>query len=164
MEKYRKILKQFEHQHASTLHNKHGLVCRQLPYGDEEAVLYVAKNNWTNRFDPQRKSTVGIFFSVWVTPELLDKQEFAYNIHSKQLRKLPGYRLTSKKFANDFRELVQDRVSAWPNIRLDYGPLTLLQGRDSCRLETFAVKVKQRVTEFTGIHEEIDNLLQVSKR
>jgi len=162
MERYRNILKKYEKSHSQALFKKHGLICKQLEYSGEVACLYLAKEHWTNRFDPERESTIGVFFSAWVSPELLKKQEFAYTIHSKQLRKLPGYRLASREFADEFRDLVRTRVASWPNIRMDYGPVTLLEGKDTCELDSFEKNVEKRVSDFVGIHEEIDRLILVA--
>ena len=128
----------------------------------DSAVLYVAKPEWTNRFDPDRESTIGIFFALWVTPPLVEQKQFAYNIHSRQLRRLAGYKLASRKFADEFRQAVKGRVSDWPGISMNYGPLTLLEGHDSCNADNFAEKAEQRVVDFVGIHEEIDHLLNAS--
>ena len=134
----------------------YGLICKQMQYGDEDAALYIAIKNWTNRFDMDRETTAGIFFCVWVSPELLEDDNFAYNIHSLKLRELPGYNLASREFANNFRTNVESRVVSWPNIRMDYGPLTLLEGRDLCEIDTFDKKVENRISDFVEIHEEID--------
>lgn len=161
MEQYSKILKQQERKHAANLLKKHGIVCKQLPFGDDECPpLYMAKLHWTNRFDPDRESTVGIFCSIWVAPTLLKKKRFAYNIHAKTLQKLPGYKLKPKTFASEFRSLVESQVSTWPSIRLDYGPSTLLQGNDVCDLDSFSEKVEARMLGFVEIHQHIDDLLE----
>lgn len=163
MEQYNKILKQQARLHAPELLKKQGLVCKQLQFEDNECFpLYLAKQHWTNRFDEERESTIGIFCGIWVTPTLLRKKQFAYNIHAKSLRKLPGYKLTSRKFANDFRSLVRSQVSQWPNISLEHGPLTLLQGKETCELNSFAEKVEERIFGFVDIHQHIDNLLESS--
>ena len=164
MEKYRRVLKCIEKKHAKSLSNRYGLICKQMQYGDEDAALYIAKKNWTNRFDMDRETTVGIFFCAWVSPELLEDDNFAYNIHSLKLRELPGYNLASREFANNFRTNVESRVVSWPNIRMDYGPLTLLEGRDLCEIDTFDKKVENRISDFVEIHEEIDKLLQTVVR
>ena len=161
MEQHHAILKQQEEKNAPSLLSKHNIVCRQMQFG-KEAPLYLAKSHWTNRFDENRASTIGIFFSIWVTPKLIEQGRFAYNIHSKQLSKLPGYKLTPRKFADEFRLAVEARVADWPGIRMDYGPSTLLQGHDSCDLDSFAEKVEDRVSEFVEIHKEIDVLLERS--
>jgi len=92
----------------------------------------------------------------------LKKNQFAYNIHAKTLQKLPGYKLTPKTFASDFRSLVKSQVSKWPNIRLDYGPSTLLQGNDSSDLTDFGERVEQRILGFVDIYKHIDELLEKS--
>lgn len=161
MERYNKILQQQERRHAPNLLKKHGLVCKQLQFGDDECLpLYLAKPHWTNRFDEERESTIGIFCGIWVGPTLLKKNQFAYNIHSKTLAKLPGYKLRPKEFASEFRALVKSRVSRWPGIKLDYGPSTLLQGKETCELNSFAEKVEERIFGFVDIYKDIDDLLE----
>lgn len=161
MEPYRNILKQQEIHHAQNLLRDHGLMCEQMEFGDS-ATLYLAKPHWTNRFDHARDSTIGIFCCIWVSPKLLEQKQFAYNIHSKAIRKLPGYKLTSQKFASDFRKLVDVQVISWPNISLDHGPLTLLQGTDVCELDSFAEKITERINGFVSIHHHVDALLNES--
>lgn len=156
------MLQQIEKDTAPALLRDHKMICQQLQYKDEAAVLYLARSHWTNRFDPNRESTIGIFFSIWVSPELIKQQQLAYNVHSKQLRKLPDYKLTSRRFADDFRNAVRDRVAGWPGVSLDYGPVTLLEGCDSCSLDNLADKVDQRVSAFIGISTDIDRLLKAA--
>lgn len=164
MERYSEILKKQELHHAPGILKKHGIICRQLAFGKAPAPLYLAKDNWTNRFDPERKTTVGVFCSIWVSPAMSEKKQFAYNIHSKAIYKLPGYKLVSQKFASDFRNLVASDVENWPNIRLDYGPMTLLQGKDTCELDSFAEKIAARIKGFVDIHHHVDSLLAESLR
>ena len=162
MEEYHKVLNQLEKEYAQALLQDYSLICKQMHYRGEDTALYVSKKHWTNRFDLKRETTIGVFFCVWVSRELLKTQEFAYNIHSLKLRSLPGYRLASGEFAADFRKLVQSRVASWPNIRMDYGPLTLLEGRDSCNLDDFYIRAERRLLDFVSIHKEIDKLLDES--
>jgi len=162
MNPYDEILKTQEIQHAPKLLKQHGLICKQMPLGDG-APLYVAKAHWTNRFEDDRESTIGVFCAIWVGPSLLKKKQFAYNIHAKTLAKLPGYTLVPKKFASDFRGLVQASVASWPGIRLDYGPSTLLQGKQTCDLDDFAEKAAERLSGFADIHQYVDDLLEAAK-
>lgn len=159
MDQCEQILKQQERAHASSLLKKHGLICKQMQYGEGPAPLYIAKPTWTNRFDERRDSTVGIFCAIWISKQLLEEGQFAYNIHSKAIRELPGYELTSKKFATDFRQLVAASVASWPNISIDHGPTTLLSGTDTCELDSFAKKVEERISGFVDIHQHVDSLL-----
>jgi len=161
MDDYNVILRQQVVKNEKSLLKKHQLICRQMQYGKEEPI-YIAKQHWTNRFNLERESTIGIFFAIWVSPTLIDKEQFAYNIHSKALAKLPGYKAKPRKFADEFRQGVEKKVSRWPGIRLDYGPSTLLQGYDSCHLDVFGDKIADRIADFVSIHEEIDELLEAS--
>lgn len=161
MDQYDQVLKKQEKRHASSLLKKHGIICKQLAFGKADCPpLYVAKPHWTNRFDDDRESTIGVFCAVWVSPTLLKKNQFAYNIHAKTLQKLPGYKLKPKEFANEFRSLVKSQVAQWPGIKLDYGPSTLLQGVGSSDLDSFSESVEERIAGFVEIHQHIDALLE----
>lgn len=163
MKEYHAILEQQGKRLAPKLLKKHGLTCKALAYAKDEPVLYLAKPEWTNRFDPDRESTIGIFCSVWITAASLKSHKFPYNIHAKKLAKLPGYTLKPKQFAEDFRATVADKIKDWPAVRTDYGPGTLLQGKDVCELESFASRVEDRINAFADIHHDIDKLLEAHK-
>ncbi len=135
------------------------LLYGQLPFDDDTAVFYISKAHWSNRFDPVRKETVGIFFSLWTTSKLSEEKRFSYNIHSLKLRKLANYELKSRQFANDFRDAVQDEITIWPNTSVDYGPLTLVEGWDTYTQQNAAEKVAARIRSFIKIVPTIDNLL-----
>ena len=51
-----------------------------------------------------------------------------YNIHALKLRQLNGYSIASRKFAESFRVRFAEFEQQWPNVSLNYGPLTLMQG------------------------------------
>ena len=162
MEQFEKILKQQERKHAARLKKSHGLICKQLDFVDC-LPLYIAKPAWTNRFDKNRGATLGIFCSIWVGKTDLTKKKFPYNIHAKTLRKLPGYDIEPRAFADEFRRLVETEVADWPGIKLDHGPSTLLGGKDTCELDSFAEKVEARILGFVSIQHHIDNLLEASR-
>lgn len=161
MDEYHAVLKKQEEKNAPELLSKHKLVCKQLQYGNC-APLYVAKPHWTNRFDSNRESTVGIFYAIWVSEKPADQGKYFYNIHSKKLKDLPNYKLRPRKFADEFRSAIEARVSNWPGIRMDYGPSTLLQGHDVCDVGNFARKIDQRLKDLVSIYTEIDGLLDAS--
>jgi len=158
MKEFEKILKQQERNHAAKLKKSHGLICKQLAFGDCSP-LYIAKPHWTNRFDENRTSTVGVFCAIWVSEKDIKNEKFLYNIHSKAIKDLPGHKLKSREFADEFRRLVKSTVSDWPGISLNHGPVTLLQGSQTCDLDTFAENVEKRIMGFVDIHHHIDNLL-----
>ncbi len=162
MKKHNQVLKQLEKERAADLLDEHGLLCKQMPFGKDCNPLYFGKPHWTNRFDKNRDSTIGIFAAIWVSPELMEHNQFAYNIHSKAIRKLTDYQLTSIEFAQDFRERVVTEVADWPNIRLDYGPTNLLEGRGDSDLDNFAENAGRVLQGFVDIHHHIDSLLEAS--
>ena len=45
---------------------------------------------------------------------------------------------------------------------MDYGPITLLEGRGTLELGSFKETIEERISEFVGIHAQIDKLLEVS--
>lgn len=163
MEAYDSVLKKLERQYSKPFLAEQGVICKRLKFGDDVDPLYLAKAHWTNRFDEKRESTIGIFCAIWVTPALVAKNQFAYNIHSKAIRKLPGYQLASIPFARDFRQRVSSKVADWPDISLDHGPTTLLQGSDSSDLDDFAQRVEDRILGFVDIATDIDELLEETK-
>lgn len=139
------------------------LVCKAMPH-DDSAVFYLAKNEWTNRLVKKAgEDTQGVFCSLWTNAELIKQGRFSYNIHSLKLHALPACRLTSRKFAEDFRNAVKDRIREWPNVRTDYGPLTLLQGYELCELDDFSTKARERVEAFASISGIIDALFEQGK-
>jgi len=163
MEKFEKILKQQERKHAAKLKKSHGLICKQLHYVDCWP-LYIAKPAWTNRFDKNRDATLGIFCAIWVGESDLKKKKFPYNIHAKTLRKYPGYNIEPREFADEFRRLVESEVADWPGIKLGYGPSTLLGGKETCELDSFAEKVEERILGFASIQHHIDDLLEAARQ
>ncbi len=74
------------------------------------------------------ENQTGIFFSVWVDAESLGRNRAKYNIHALKLRMLRGYSITSRDFASDFRQSFAAYSSGWPNVSVQHGPLTLMQG------------------------------------
>jgi len=56
-------------------------------------------------------------------------------------------------------KLVKSSISSWPGISVKHGPSTLLQGYDTCELDSFADKVDERIAGFVDIYQHVDNLL-----
>lgn len=92
------------------------------------ACLKLYKPNWAYPPSTPVTAETRIFFSIWVTPESLLAQQLFYNIHAFKLRKFPGYRIESRKFAAAFRKRFEPYSRDWPNVRTDFGPLTLMEG------------------------------------
>jgi hypothetical protein len=104
-----------------------GLLCKQGFY-KACAVLKLQRPSWTNDSMYRVQNKSGIFFSIWMNAKSARKNRVNYNIHALKLRQLAGYSITSRDFASDFRKSFASMSDAWPNVSVDYGPLTLIQG------------------------------------
>jgi hypothetical protein len=92
------------------------------------------------------------------------KNRANYNIHALKLRQLEGYSITSRDFANDFRKGFAATRNTWPNVSVNYGPLTLMQGWievDSNSLEESLLFLMDR---FNHLSPLIDRLLESRRR
>jgi hypothetical protein len=70
----------------------------------------------------------------------------------------------SRDFANDFRDSFASRRHTWPNVCVDYGPLTLMQGWievDPNSLEKDLLLLMER---FERLSPLIDRLLESRRR
>ena len=99
----------------------------------------------------------GIFFSVWLgDPEVVTRR-FNYNIHALKLGSQKRCAAKPVAFARTFRSRFS--LTGWPNISVDYGPQTLMQGWLPLQPATFASDVLGLINRFTATHLIIDDLL-----
>jgi len=143
--------------------NHDGLVCKHGFYTGC-SVLKLQKASWTNDPMDRVQNTSGIFLSIWMSEESMRKNRANYNIHALKLRQLAGYSITSRNFANDFRKTFAPLRDAWPNVSVDYGPLTLMQGWieiDSNGLEKDIVVLMERFEDLSPL---IDRLLESRRK
>ncbi|RQO70689.1 hypothetical protein DBR43_22085 [Pedobacter sp. KBW06] len=122
LEKFQKSLEQLDKQEA--FHQKK-LECKVGIWLDS-VVLKIQKQNWTNA--SAEPFGEGIFFSVWLNDESIGKGKLYYNIHALKLRGLTGHTIKSRAFAEAFRLQFKSFESKWPNVSVDFGPLTLMEG------------------------------------
>jgi hypothetical protein len=140
-----------------------GLICKQGFYKDC-FVLKLQKASWTNDPMDRVQNKSGIFFSIWIDEVLAVENRANYNIHALKLRQLEGYSITSRDFANAFRKGFAATRDTWPNVSVDYGPLTLMQGwikLDSNRLEKDILDLMERFQDLSPL---IDRLLESRRR
>ena len=125
--------------------------------------LKVYKSEWSD--DPRQPLTAPsrIFFSVWVTEKSVQQKQLLYNIHALKLRQLKGYKIPSREFATLFRTKFQPLVAKWPNLSLDYGPQTLMQGWTPLAPATLEANAVQLIKKFEAIIPLIDQTLQSFK-
>jgi len=138
------------------------LVCKSGFYSGCP-VLKLQKAGWTNddmRFVP---NLTGVFFSIWVDDEAVKQNRIKYNIHALKLRQLAGYQLTSRAFANEFRDRFKPQQESWPNVSVDYGPQTLMQGWIERSERTINRDLLNLMDRFGEVSPIIDELLKMGK-
>ena len=140
-----------------------GLICKQGFY-DACWVLKLQKASWTNDSMDQVRNESGIFFSVWVNEASARINRANYNIHALKLRQLKGYAIASREFAADFRRRFAPMRSPWPNVSLDYGPQTLMQGWLGTKADTLQEDLSALMERFTMVSPLIDKLLAARRQ
>jgi hypothetical protein len=121
------------------------------------AVLKLRKPSWTNDDPALLPNQTGIFFSVWAPTHGADHAD--YNVHALKLRHLRGYRIASRDFATDFRRAFKSLQPSWPNVRVDYGPQTLMQGWIPLDPKSFPANLLTLLHQFDKLTPIIDDLL-----
>lgn len=149
---YLAVLEEVAGELRAGLRGRYGLNCLTGEFLDC-AVLKLQKDDWT-----EGGSGEGVFFSIWIGEKELKKGRFNYNIHAYKLRTRPGYAVKPREFAAAFRE--QLNLSPWPNVSLDHGPQTLMQGWVAADLQRFGAEVRRLIETFVAMHGVIDELLE----
>ena len=119
----------------------------------------VYKAEWASEPHEPLTSPGRIFFSVWVTEKSIQQNQLLYNIHALKLRQFKTHRITSRDFAARFRALLEPYQRDWPNISLDFGPLTLMQGWAPLDPDTLVADIKNLVQKFEKLSPLIDRML-----
>jgi len=133
----------------------------------ESVVLKLQKNAWANKPHESPQTDAAIFFGVWLSDKsdkAIKENKIFYNIHALKLRQLKGYKITSREFAAAFRARFKPYERQWPNVSVDFGPQTLMQGwekLDTANVENDVFKIASR---FLQIDTLIDDLLDGYKK
>jgi len=101
-----------------------------------------------------------IFFSVWTDKDSESNGRLHYNIHALKLREFKFHVITSRNFADSFRKAFKTLAKSWPNVRIDYGPLNLMEGWVEYRESSFDSDVLALMNQFSEIAPVIDRLLE----
>lgn len=126
--------------------------------------LKLQKKEWSSPALHENPIHSGIFFSIWLTEQDLEKSMLSYNIHAFKLRELEGYTIKSRNFADDFRSAFTPDQSSWKNVSVSYGPLTLMQGYLPLDMKNFEKDVDHLVKKFIPLCPVIDQLLAARKK
>lgn len=121
--------------------------------------LKLYKKAWANPLQDPLTSESRIFFSVWINGSTMQEQKLWYNIHALKLRKLKGYSIESRKFADAFRVSFKRFEYKWQNVSVKFGPLTLMQGWSKIDPSDFQDEILDLANNFLEIEHLIDNTL-----
>jgi len=119
-------------------------------------VLKMQKRSWMAAGLKEFEHSV--FFSIWVSDDTLKSNKLYYNIHALQLRSLTGYSIKSREFAAAFRTRFAVFAQKWPNVSLDFGPQTLMEGWVAIDVLTLDQDVRDLAGKFLEIEDIIDQL------
>lgn len=126
--------------------------------------LKLYKKAWASPGQDPLTAESRIFYSIWVDDASLQQRKIFYNIHALKLRKLKGYVIESRKFAELFRMNIQPHAHQWPNIETGFGPLTLMQGWVTADIKNAEDAILKLVYQFFEIEHIIDLTLDRFKR
>ncbi len=129
----------------------------------DSVVIKLQKKLWSNPQDDLIPSEASIFFSIWVNEKSIKESKIFYNIHALKLRQLKGYTIQSREFAESFRNKFNKFEASWPNVSVNYGPQTLMQGWEKVEFKNLEKTVLKLAEQFFKIHFLIDDLLSERK-
>lgn len=126
--------------------------------------LKIQKKVWINTSPTARPFEESIFFSVWLNDESIQKGKLRYNIHALKLRQLAGYSIKSRDFADAFRLRFKKFEKKWPNVSVNFGPLTLMEGWVTIDEDNLESLISDLAYRFLEIESIIDDLLAQRKK
>lgn len=129
----------------------------------ESIALKIYKPKWSGDLQSPLTSKSRIFFSVWVNDKTNKEEKLYYNIHALKLRELKGYKISSRDFAEKFRNRFIEKQNDWENVSIDFGPLTLMEGWLDLNAETIHNDVLDLSRKFLKISPIIEDTLKIFK-
>lgn len=129
----------------------------------DSVFIKLYKKSWASNSQEPLTAESRIFFSVWVNDSTLEKQKIMYNIHALKLRKLSGYKIQSRKFAEIFRENFKEHKNKWQNASVNHGPLTLMEGWIKFDLDNLQEEVLKLTNNFLEVEHLVDDTLNQFK-
>lgn len=129
----------------------------------DSVFLKLYKKAWANKEEDPLVADSRIFFSTWINDGAIAKGKILYNIHAFKLRKLDGYAITSRTFAERFRKQFKPFEKNWSNVSTQYGPLTLMEGWQKTGTGNLEDLVAQLANNFLDIEYLIDDTLNTFK-
>ncbi|WP_213278413.1 hypothetical protein [Chryseobacterium indologenes] len=77
---------------------------------------------------------------------------------------MKGYKIPARDFAQIFREEFLKHRKDWPNVSVDYGPLTLMQGWIELNIDDIEKNIHELAQNFFKISFIIDSILERYKK
>jgi hypothetical protein len=130
----------------------------------DSVFLKLYKKSWANPSPDLLTVESRIFFSVWINDSISKEQKLFYNIHALKLRKLKSYSIESRKFADTFRKGFKRFENQWPNVSVQFGPLTLMEGWVKADEENLEKEIHELANRFLEIDFLIDDTLEKFKK
>ncbi len=129
----------------------------------DSVYLKLYKREWSSDQNNPLDAETRIFFSIWVNEKTLRKNRVYYNIHALKLWNLKAYSISSRAFAAIFRKLLDENVQNWDNLRIDFGPLTLMEGWSEFQEVDLEKLIQNFAEKFLEIDHLIDQTLSIFK-
>ncbi|WP_293304416.1 hypothetical protein [Pedobacter sp. UBA5917] len=130
----------------------------------DSVCLKLYKKSWASGLQDPLTAESRIFFSIWVNDATVEVQKISYNIHAFKLRYLKGYAIQSRQFADVFRESFKAFEHQWPNVSVNYGPLTLMEGWIKLVENNLPREVLSLANNFLAIEHLVDDALLKFKK
>ena len=157
-----KFQKSVDHFNMESFRQK-GLECK-IGIWLQSVVLKIQNRSWINATPTSRPFEESIFFSVWLNDELIQNDKLYYNIHALKLRELKGHAIKSREFADAFRAKFKPFEKEWPNVSVNFGPLTLMEGWVRLDDKNLEDTIRDLAYKFLKIEFIIDDLLTARKK
>ena len=152
--KYLKFFQKIKRECGAAIMKEHGLDC-QVGMVLESAALKIQGRGWGDRAFKE-----GVFFSIWIGDREARLGRVAYNIHALKLGRQRCFKVKPVQFARAFRARFDPR--GWPNVSLDHGPQTLMEGWLPLMVENLESDGVLLVERFVRMHGMVDELLRNS--
>ena len=130
----------------------------------DSVFLKLYKKKWATTSENPLTAESRIFFSVWINDLAIKQQTIHYNIHALKLRKLKGYAIESRKFAEAFRQYFKAFEHTWQDVQVNMGPLTLMEGRVKTNPANLQPQITRLAYNFLEIEYLIDDTLDLFKK
>jgi hypothetical protein len=150
-------------QHAADQIDKKLLARKRLEVSTglykDSVFLKLYKKSWASPLQDPLVAETRIFFSVWINDSAIRERKLLYNIHALKLRRLKGYSIESRKFADTFRDSFRYFEHKWKNVSVKFGPLTLMEGWLKIDLGDFRDEILELANNFLEIEYLVDDAL-----